>query len=490
MGTSSLNQTQMQRVNKLLFTVISVTTLFGIVGLIAQLTQSDMAPILSVIPIIAFIVNYVISLFFYFKAGTQFYQYEAVGFSLVYALMLLLASSNSPFPYLLPVMIVMIFYLNEKISIYNSFVLVLLNVIRVILIMRATDDPAGALETVMVEVIIVILVAVTTIMGTKLLTRFISEDTEEIEKAARERAVVSEKIVSISGEVGDNIDILKTEMDEIVESTGAVCTALEQIGEGNAELVSAVGEQTNRTSEIQGFVDDTDQVTEEAVEVSAQMLDVLSRTLDDMDQLVKKTEETIAVGGQMKDAAEKQQKSSEDAKDITDIILSISSQTNLLALNASIEAARAGEAGRGFAVVAGEIGDLAAKTKVSTESITKLLQELQENAGAVSDKAEQTVEMAHEQATQVEETMKLLSETRAQSNELRETLKKIKEDMLKIKKSNDEVVGSTSRLLATSEEFSASTQNTIEMSQSNVDKVEQSRQIMNKIASRLDELKG
>ena len=61
-------------------------------------------------------------------------------------------------------------------------------------------------------------------------------------------------------------------------------------------------------------------------------------------------------------------------------------------------------------------------------------------------------------------------------------------DMERIKDSNDEVVHSTSTLLATSEEFTASTQETIRISRSNMDKIEESISLMSGISGKLQEL--
>jgi len=242
------------------------------------------------------------------------------------------------------------------------------------------------------------------------------------------------------------------------------------------------------TSDIQKLVEETEKMTLEAVEAAEEMMNILNKSLEDMQSLVVKSEENTEIGNQMMKAAEKQQNSSERAMNITDIILSISSQTNLLSLNASIEAARAGEAGRGFAVVANEISNLAAQTKDSTEQITSILHELIDNASEVSDKAGKTVTTANVQTELVELTKTQLNETKKRSVELCEKLEKIKEDMKQVKESNNRVVDGTSMLMATSEEFTASTEEMINISHRNMAKIEASLEIMNAITDRMREL--
>ena len=285
-----------------------------------------------------------------------------------------------------------------------------------------------------------------------------------------------------------HVEVLKSSLDELNESSAQVCTAMEQIGQGNEENVNAVEIQTQMTSDIQKLVEETEKMTLEAVDAAEDMMNILNKSLEDMESLVVKAAENTEVGNQMMEAAEKQQNSSERAMNITDIILSISSQTNLLSLNASIEAARAGEAGRGFAVVANEISNLAAQTKDSTEQITSILHELMDNASEVSDKAGKTVKTANVQTELVEVTKTQLNETKKRSEELSAKLEKIKEDMKSVKDSNNRVVDGTSMLMATSEEFTASTEEMINISHRNMEKIESSLEIMNSITERMAEL--
>jgi methyl-accepting chemotaxis protein len=69
-----------------------------------------------------------------------------------------------------------------------------------------------------------------------------------------------------------------------------------------------------------------------------------------------------------------------DMNKMIESINKISEKTNLLALNAAIEAARAGESGKGFAVVAEEVRTLAEESLKSSDLISKLIKNIQQDA--------------------------------------------------------------------------------------------------------------
>ncbi|OKL42282.1 hypothetical protein A3843_00920 [Pseudovibrio exalbescens] len=71
--------------------------------------------------------------------------------------------------------------------------------------------------------------------------------------------------------------------------------------------------------------------------------------------------------------------------EVISMISEIAQQTNLLALNATIESARVGEAGKGFAVVASEVKALATETSKATDSIAKLIHDVQDKTRNAAD---------------------------------------------------------------------------------------------------------
>jgi len=109
----------------------------------------------------------------------------------------------------------------------------------------------------------------------------------------------------------------------------------------------------------------------------AQLGDSLSHHLSQLDSLLQ-------LNNSIQPKTVTLNSSTENIKEILNVINKIADQTNLLALNAAIEAARAGEHGRGFAVVAEEVRKLAQNTQESLHKTNGSIQGLIVNVGEIS----------------------------------------------------------------------------------------------------------
>ncbi|MEX2460049.1 MAG: methyl-accepting chemotaxis protein [Paenibacillaceae bacterium] len=267
------------------------------------------------------------------------------------------------------------------------------------------------------------------------------------------------KVFDMSIQVAASSEELTTSAEQTTKSTEQIASAIEQVASG-AETQTTGAKESARAMEemsigLQRIAENCSIVSEASADSMKQAEEggkTIQKNVQQMNSINRSVHDSDSTINQLYDR-------SQEIEKILDVITNIAKQTNLLALNAAIESARAGEHGRGFAVVADEVRKLAGQSSASTEQITNLIKEIQNDT-------ERSVEVMGQVKREVQTGIEVAYETEQNFLRILERIKQIADQIQEVSAAaqqisagSQEVTASISSIAQVSQETSASTQN-------------------------------
>ena len=275
------------------------------------------------------------------------------------------------------------------------------------------------------------------------------------------------------GNLAQEINIMTKELKQMVKNINC----MNQDIYISSQDLNCISEQT--TVLIEGISSSTEEVTVSIETVNNNTADIsnevsnvnyyIQRGLKRMNAIQGNMDNIIRSSRKSIDIIKTLEQTSDDIKNVTDIIAHIAEQTNLLSLNASIEAARAsytidgsgrtsgGDYGRGFVVVAEEIRNLSVETQDSVDNIGNNIEGL---ILCIND----AVKIINHNNQQIEKEVVNINECKDFFEQISVKIDRINKQVKNIVESNKDLLSEIEEIVMIKEEEDKSAQSILEYS--------------------------
>ena len=324
-----------------------------------------------------------------------------------------------------PALLSLSVYMNEYLIIWGTGATSFFVITKILYI--NTTNPADKAEQIKVIFLVVTCLIVCVLGGCKAIKRlveFSEEETNAVKEKAEKQLEIAKRVNEISNSVNTQFEQVRNDLDKIAEIINNTNKTIDIISDGTTSSAEQSILQSEKTTEIQTRLNNTNQSTDIAVNTARKLQQIVEKGKEESDELASQSAIVDSSALQISETIGNLVEHVSKVSDITNVIMNISSQTNLLALNASIEAARAGEAGKGFAVVANQVNMLADQSaqaaKESAALIETSVQAVEKGMNIAEQTASQLEEVAENSKVITKEVTNIADTLETQTSEIKQ----------------------------------------------------------------------
>ena len=467
-------KTEMHRMNKSALIAYSILTVILLAAYILEYVKDSRTLGYTLVFAALDVIPYAMYVGLYIKnRESKVLKYIlSVGFSVLYAFVLLTAAVPTTFVYIFMLYVVIIPYGDMILCFITGGIALIANIISVVIGFSNNTLTSADLAMVEIQLISVALGALFVGFATHTIGKINAQKLEEInaEKSKTEKLLAN--TLDLSKSISEGIEAVTEQMEILKNSVVTTKDSMQDVSSGTNESAESLQQQLIQTEEIVSQIENANNVTNTIasdVEETHNNILIGKENIDNLLESVSQSELTShTVAERMDELIDNTEKMNE----IVEMINSITNQTRLLSFNASIEAARAGEAGRGFSVVATEISSLAGQTNDATINITELINSITISIREVYESINQLINNNKEQngaVTTMAEIFEKIGQNVEDINRVSAELEKV---MAELSVTNESIVSNINNVSAVTEEVSARANETLSESERNAQIVE------------------